>query len=48
MNEKKELIYLAAYTVIRKMLEEKVIDKTEFDRLNIRMAAQQNCRPVIG
>lgn len=46
MNEKNERIYLAAYTVIRKMLDEKVIDRAAFERLNLKMAEKQNCKPV--
>lgn len=48
MEEKNEIIYLAAYTVIKKMLEENVISKVAFERLNQKMAAKQNCKPVIA
>lgn len=43
---KKEMIYLAAYGVIKRMLENGVISKEAFDRLNIRMAAEQACKPI--
>ena len=48
MTEKDEIIYLAAYTVIKKMLEEKVIGKEAFDRLNQKIAKKQNCKPVVA
>lgn len=46
--EKKEIIYLAAYTVIRKMFEERVIDRAAFERLNLKMAEKQNCKPIVA
>lgn len=48
MTEKNEIIYLAAYTVIKKMLEENVIGRAAFDRLNQKMAEKQNCKPIIA
>lgn len=45
-SAKKEMIYLAAYGVIKRMLENGVINKEAFDRLNIRMAAEQCCKPI--
>lgn len=45
---KNEIIYLAAYTVIKKMLEEKVISKAAFERLNQKMAEKQNCKAVVA
>ena len=43
---KKEMIYLAAYGVIKNMLEKGVITKEAFDRLNVKMAEEQSCKPI--
>lgn len=45
-NSKGEVIYLAAYGVIKKMLADGVINKESFERLNIRMASKQNTKPI--
>lgn len=47
-EEKNEIIYLAAYTVIKKMLDENVISRAVFERLNQKMAEKQNCKPVVA
>ena len=46
-KDKNEIIYLAAYSVIKRMLNEKIITKEAFDRLNIRMANEMFCKPVL-
>ena len=46
-QEKNEMIYLAAYTVIKKMLEEKILSRAAFERLNLIMAEKKNCKPVV-
>ena len=43
---KNEMIYLAAYSVIKRMLENGIITKEAFDRLNIKMAAEKSCKPI--
>ncbi len=43
---KKEMIYLAAYGVIKTMLAEGIITKEAFDRLNVKMAEEQSCKPI--
>lgn len=43
---KNEMIYLAAYGVIKRMLENEIITKEAFDRLNIKMAAEKSCKPI--
>lgn len=43
---KKEMIYLAAYGVIKDMLEKGIINREAFDRLNIKMADEQSCKPI--
>ena len=43
---KNEMIYLAAYGVIKRMLENGIITKDAFDRLNIKMAAEKSCKPI--
>lgn len=43
---KDEMIYLAAYGVILRMLENGIITKEAFNRLNIKMAAEQSCKPI--
>lgn len=47
-EEKNEIIYLAAYTVIKKMLDENMISRAAFERLNQKMAEKQNCKPVVA
>lgn len=47
-EENNEITYLAAYTVIKKMLEEQVISRATFERLNQKMAEKQNCKPVVA
>ena len=41
-----EMVYLAAYGVIKRMLENGIITKDAFDRLNIKMAAEKSCKPI--
>ena len=43
---KKEMIYLAAYSVIKRMLENGIINQEAFERLNFKMAVEQCCKPV--
>ena len=45
-SSKDEMIYLAAYGVIKRMLENGIITKEAFDRLNIKMAAEKSCKPI--
>ena len=43
---KKEMIYLAAYGVIKEMMEKGIINREAFNRLNIKMADVQSCKPI--
>jgi len=43
IKEKNEITYIAAYTILKKMLEDEVISSDVFDRLNLKMAERQNC-----
>jgi len=43
---KKDIIYLAAYGIIKNMLEKKIITKEAFYRLNIKIAEEQSCKPI--
>jgi len=45
-SAKKEMVYIAAYSVIKKMLENGVISRETFQRLNARIAAEQSCKPI--
>ncbi len=46
-ENKNEMIYLAAYSIIKRMLNEKIITKEAFDRLNKKIAEVQSCKPVL-
>ena len=50
MNEeaKREMIYLAAYSVINRMLKNGIIDKESFDKLNQKICEKQQCKPLIA
>ena len=39
----KEAIYISAYTIIKKMLSDGVINERVFMRLNEKIASRQNC-----
>ena len=39
----KEAIYISAYTIIKKMLSDGVINEKVFMRLNEKIAKRQNC-----
>ena len=41
-----EMIYLCAYGVIKRMLDDGILSREAFDRLNIKMAAEKSCKPV--
>ena len=43
---KKEMIYLAAYSVIKQMRENGIITREAFERLNRKMAEEQSCKPI--
>jgi len=45
-TEKNELIYLAAYGVIKRMLKNGIITKEAFDRLNTKIASEKSCKPI--
>ena len=45
---KKEMLYLAAYGVIKEMMEEGIINREAFNRLNIKMADEQSCKPIVA
>lgn len=40
----KEAVYISAYTIIKKMLSDGVINENIFIRLNELMAKRQNCQ----
>ncbi len=44
---KKEMVYLAAYGLIKRMLENGIITKEAFARLNVKMAEEQSCKPIV-
>ena len=45
-SSKNEMIYLAAYGVIKKMLNDGIINEESFRRLNGRIALKQNTKPI--
>ena len=42
-RENNEVRYIAAYTILKKMLESKLISNDVFERINLKMAEKQNC-----
>ncbi len=45
-NASKEMIYLAAFDMIKRMLEQGIITREAFERLNDRIAREQFCKPM--
>jgi len=43
IKDKNEITYIAAYTVLKNMLESEVISSDVFERINLKMAERQNC-----
>ena len=41
-----DMIYLAAYGVIKRMLDSGILSKEAFNRLNAKIAEEKNCKSV--
>lgn len=43
LRDKNELEYIAAYSILKKMLNSKEISNDVFERINLKIAERKNC-----